>query len=330
VTRDAAGPPSAPVVTVDRSTVTSLDLVDHREMDWSRVRRAAYLIHQTLRYQYPGPIYDLDHRLVVIPPARHGDQRLIVERVDVSAPPDLSPSLQREIVNDAFGNSVLRLRMRRVAHILEFDVWVVVERSAPYGPVPAPLATLIDERLHAPSALTAPDDALRDLALRLKASGDRGVALAERINAQVFERLSFTRGVTSVRTTAAEAFALRQGVCQDYAHVMLALCRLCDLPARYVSGHLLGEGGSHAWVEVIVPSVDDSNAAIAVAFDPTHARRGGHGYVTVGVGRDYADVAPTSGTYRAPHAGWLSVRRRAGVTAVEYASADGAPDRPRP
>ena len=65
--------------------------------------------------------------------------------------------------------------------------------------------------------------------------------------------MRYAHGVTGVKTTAAEAFALRQGVCQDYAHVMLALCRACGLPARYVSGHLLGEGGTHAWVEVLLP-----------------------------------------------------------------------------
>ena len=66
------------------------------------------------------------------------------------------------------------------------------------------------------------------------------------------EAISYAHGVTSVATTAAEALAGGQGVCQDSAHVMIALCRAIGLPARYVSGHLLGEGGTHAWVEVIV------------------------------------------------------------------------------
>ncbi len=56
-------------------------------------------------------------------------------------------------------------------------------------------------------------------------------------------------GVTNVETTAAEALRLGQGLCQDYAHIMLAICRAANLPARYASGHLLAEGGSHAWVE---------------------------------------------------------------------------------
>ena len=99
---------------------------------------------------------------------------------------------------------------------------------------------------------------------------------------------------------------------------MLALCRLCDLPARYVSGHLLGEGGTHAWVEVLVPHAQDPESLRAVAFDPTHDSRPGLRYVTVAVGRDYGDVPPTSGTFEGPFGGELTTHKRAAVTRVEY------------
>lgn len=100
---------------------------------------------------------------------------------------------------------------------------------------------------------------------------------------------------------------------------MLALCRLCGIPARYVSGHLLGEGGTHAWVDVVLPAAGRPQQAIAVAFDPTHGREAGLSYVTVAVGRDYRDVAPTSGTYHASYKGRLSSQRRVGLTVAEYA-----------
>ena len=100
-----------------------------------------------------------------------------------------------------------------------------------------------------------------------------------------------------MQTTAAEAPAGGRGVCQDYAHVMLAVCHVVGLPARYVSGHLLGQGGTHAWVEVWCPRARDASA---VAFDPcSHGRRTGSAYVTVAAGRDYADVAPISGAMSA-------------------------------
>src|SRR5260370_41113947 len=91
---------------------------------------------------------------------------------------------------------------------------------------------------------------------------------------------------------------------------MIALCRAAGLPARYVSGHLLGEGGTHAWVEVVVP---DPVGARAVALDPCNGRAAGKDYVTVATGRDYADVAPTSGTYAGTARGTLTTTKRVGV-----------------
>jgi transglutaminase-like putative cysteine protease len=98
---------------------------------------------------------------------------------------------------------------------------------------------------------------------------------------------------------------------------MLALCRACGLPARYVSGHLIGEGGTHAWVEVVLPTADGTGDAIAWPFDPTHASRGGLNHVTIAVGGDYLDVAPTSGTYVSPVSGRLTTRKRVVLTELE-------------
>ena len=95
--------------------------------------------------------------------------------------------------------------------------------------------------------------------------------------------------------------------------MMLALCHLVELPARYVSGHLLGQGGTHAWVEVIVPRGDQAEA---VAFDPCNGRRTDCGYVTVATGRDYSEVAPTSGSYVGTSSGRLTADRRVGVLAA--------------
>ena len=121
--------------------------------------------------------------------------------------------------------------------------------------------------------------------------------------------MEYHHDVTTVRTTADEALAVGAGVCQDYAHVMLALCRLCGLPARYVSGHMVGEGGSHAWVEVLLPPAGGGSPLEAVAFDPTNDRRAGASYLTVAVGRDYADVAPTHGSYCGPAGGRLTTTK---------------------
>ena len=72
----------------------------------------------------------------------------------------------------------------------------------------------------------------------------------------------------------------------------------------------MGEGGSHAWVEVVVNDRSTTGEAVVVAFDPTHNRRAKQGYFTVAVGRDYAHVAPTSGTFEGSCPGLLSTRKR--------------------
>jgi transglutaminase-like putative cysteine protease len=141
-------------------------------------------------------------------------------------------------------------------------------------------------------------------------AGPDRLATAERFCAYVHEAISYAYGVTSVTTTAAEALAGGRGVCQDAAHVMIALCRATGVPARYVSGHLLGEGGTHAWVEAIVA---DAAGARAVAFDPSSGRRAGRDYLTVATGRDYTDVAPTSGTYLGTARGTLTATKRVAV-----------------
>ena len=130
-------------------------------------------------------------------------------------------------------------------------------------------------------------------------------------------KLVCPRIARSLPRTAAEALALGTGVCQDYAHVMLSLCRACGLPSRYVSGHLLGQGGTHAWVEVVLPVGDGTGDAVAHAFDPTHASHGGLGYVSVAVGADYSDVAPTSGSYLSGARGRLVATKKVSLTGIE-------------
>jgi transglutaminase-like putative cysteine protease len=110
--------------------------------------------------------------------------------------------------------------------------------------------------------------------------------------------MTYARGSTHVHTRADEALADRRGVCQDFAHVFIGVCRARDIPARYVSGYLLDPNGdgeraaSHAWADVLVPGRG------WVSLDPTHDTEQTDHYIRVGVGRDYADVAPTRGVYK--------------------------------
>ena len=272
--------------------------------------RTTYLLRQRFRYEYPAAISDLRHRLVILPPERFGDQRRLLHHVRVSEPVEMDWS------QDGFGNAILELRAATVAAAIEFEARAAVERRGPAGPRPVDPAWLRVPELLEPTHLTHPDRRLAEAAGRIAAGGARSLELAAAVNAWVHGALRYGPG-TDVTTTAAQAMALGAGVCQDYAHVMLALCHQLGLPALYVSGHLLGEGGTHAWVEVLLPGPD---GAAAWAFDPTHGTRCDLQYVTVAVGRDYRDVAPTSGRYTGPPGGRLTAHKRVDVTALELSA----------
>lgn len=296
--------------------LTTSDLLIPEHVEWQRVRRIRYVIHQRLRYEYPGPIYDLEQRLMILPPLQHWNQQRTDFRLEVSA--SNYEILRR---NDDFGNEVIQLTIPTVEQAVDFEAWIVVERHAGDLHHLVPSTWLHDARLLEPSRLTQPDEVLRRTATALQSSGKWGPALADAINEWVYQALTYEHEKTDIHTTASEALALGRGVCQDYAQIMLVLCRLCGLPARYVSGHMLGEGGTHAWVEVLFPEAGRPEVARVIAFDPTHSRRASMSYLTVAVGRDYYDVAPTSGTYRALHRGQLSTHKRVGLTSIEYIDA---------
>lgn len=100
----------------------------------------------------------------------------------------------------------------------------------------------------------------------------------------------YVSGTTEITTTAEEAFAIGHGVCQDYAHILLSLCRMDHIPCRYVVGMLLGEGLSHAWVDIW-------SGGTWWALDPTHDREVGEDYIRISVGRDYKDSLLNQGVF---------------------------------
>jgi transglutaminase-like putative cysteine protease len=299
-----AGPPLGAAVQYLSSWKLSSRNLSSRDL--ADADRVTYVLHQRFRYTYDAPARDLDHRLVVVPPRRHGDQRRRAHSVTVSAE-------GARITNrrDSAGNTVTRIRLPVVPAQVEFLMEAVVERAGPRAGPALPAAALTDPRLLQPTRLTGADAAIRDLAATM-ASRD-GLETAERFCAYVHGALIYAHDKTSVATTAAQALAGGSGVCQDSAHLMIALCRAAGLPVRYVSGHLLGEGGTHAWVEVVVPH---RTGARAVALDPCNCRPAGRDYLTVATGRDYADVAPTSGTYKGTAQGTLAATKRVGVALV--------------
>lgn len=107
----------------------------------------------------------------------------------------------------------------------------------------------------------------------------------------LYRDFSYVPGRTSVATTAAQAWEGREGVCQDYAHIFLSLCRLAGYPARYVAGMMKGEGATHAWAEVYEDGA-------WTGFDPTHNRLVDDDYIKLSHGRDFGDCTVDKGCFK--------------------------------
>jgi transglutaminase-like putative cysteine protease len=290
-----------------------VQFINEDAIEWSNVRRARCQFYQRFHYAYPGPIQRLKQRLMVIPADRYGSQRLSSHTLAVDPQPDIT-----RFHTDRFGNRIFELEMAHAADSISFEVLMSVEQELG-NDSRQPVSHDLIQHLLKQTPLTKANRPINQLARQLQRETSNPHQLAQSICDWVYGVMRYESSVTTVDTTAAEVFTLRRGLCQDYSHLMLSLCRAVGLPARYVSGHLLGEGGSHAWVEVLLP-LDDG--FVPFAFDPTNNRHPDLTYITVAVGRDYRDVSPTSGTFVAPYSGKLTCSKRAGLTFVEYLNGD--------
>lgn len=147
-----------------------------------------------------------------------------------------------------------------------------------------------------PSGLTPPGHLLQSYYESLQSSlglgtdstdFDKGTALMHRL----YQDFRYEKNVTNVATTAEKAWELGRGVCQDYAHILIVLCRLAGIPARYVAGMLIGEGYSHAWVEIL-------SEGRWYALDPTNDIVVTDSHIKLGIGRDAADCLINRGVLK--------------------------------
>lgn len=157
-----------------------------------------------------------------------------------------------------------------------------------------------------PSTYVALDEATAEIAREILASQPEVTAyqFLMAAAAHVRERLEYQIGSTTVHTLVAEVLEIGRGVCQDFSHVLLSICRQAGLPARYVSGYLgnvSSSEASHAWVEAYMPPYG------WVGVDPTAGQACTGRHVKIGVGRDYGDVAVVRGTYRGGQAREMEV-----------------------
>jgi transglutaminase-like putative cysteine protease len=165
-----------------------------------------------------------------------------------------------------------------------------------------------------PSHFATPSELLYELVheLAVRRRADPLTALRD-LNSAIYRTFDYSLKTTRVDSPIDEALHLRQGVCQDFAHIMITLARHLQIPCRYVSGYLYQQGRSqerstndamHAWVEAYLPELG------WVGFDPTNNTLADERHVRVAVGRDYADVPPTRGVFRGKAESELAVTVR--------------------
>ena len=242
-------------------------------------------IEKKLRVTYSSPVRDCVRHLRVLP--------LAMQSETWRCRPE--PNESREYFDD-FGNRVLEVRHERIEHefLLELEI-----HAAGLAPSSNHIARLEESASPArnetglgafllPSALCDLSDAIRSAATPFQALPKCDLPAA--LCAWTFRALRYDASVSGLETTASQSLARGAGVCQDFSHLMIALCRACSLPARYVSGYAPGEGRMHAWAEVLINNTWH-------AFDPTHNRLI-ESAIPVAIGRDFRDCNPHQGTFR--------------------------------
>jgi len=141
--------------------------------------------------------------------------------------------------------------------------------------------------------LTKPGEKLIKLSKKIKKKNDQ-IKFCHDLNRIASEVLDFKTGITNNKTTAEEALKLEKGVCQDYAHILISLSKMFNIPSRYVNGYLMDDNNishysSHAWVEMYI------NDLGWVAFDPSHKKCIDQSYVRISCGYDFIDASPIKG-----------------------------------
>ena len=260
-------------------------------------------------YRYTGPVRASYNEARLTPPSVDGQRTL-------QAALSITPAVRPLRYVDYWGTTVDAFEIHVPHTELVVLATSLVETA---GPRPMPDGTdwsevtdpAVQDRfaeLLAESTYVPAEPEVAEIGRSLRA-GSTPVEAGLQAAAWTHETLQYERGATDVHTSSSEARSSGKGVCQDFAHVTLALLRAIGLPARYVSGYLhptvnaeVGEttaGQSHAWVEFW--------AGDWIAVDPTSLAEVGNRHVVVAHGRDYADVRPLSGIYSGPAAERLGV-----------------------
>ncbi|MES2256058.1 MAG: transglutaminase family protein [Pseudomonadota bacterium] len=265
-----------------------------------------YSIRHVTRFRYTAPVRESVMELRM-QPRSEGPQTLRSFQIATN------PRAQLYAYTDHLGNAVYHFNLLREHDELRIEVQAVVEFAA-LTPLPERLdddewkrldpAGLSDDHfdmLGASKFAKPSPDLLTFMKIAdvEKPAGDPLTAM-KTLTRAIYDSFEYESGITQVHSPIEVALIGRHGVCQDFSHIMIAVARQWGIPARYVSGYMYHRGNrdrseadaTHAWVEAWLPSLG------WVGFDPTNNVMAGERHVRAAVGRDYADVPPTRGTFK--------------------------------
>ncbi|MDZ4374398.1 MAG: transglutaminase family protein [Phenylobacterium sp.] len=290
-------------------------------------------IRHVTQYRYASPVRESVME-VWMQPQKSARQRL------VSFDLDLDPAAQVFSYPDSFGNAVYHFDVPQ-----PHDSLTITARSAVETQVPPSLPDRLDQgewdRLRSeflrgenfdflhPHGFARESEALHQYMAEHEIDGLRGrdpLSALKALNQTLYSSFGYEAGVTRADSPIDDVLKARKGVCQDFAHVMITICRSWGIPARYVSGYLFTDrkhgdrsdpDATHAWVEVFLPSVR------WIGFDPTNNTPATERHVSCAIGRDYSDVPPSRGVYKGEAESQLAVgvsvrKARAAITEPEF------------
>ena len=267
-----------------------------------------YDIRHKTTFSYEENV-SVSHHVLHLAPRRHPQQTCVESETVVDPRPAVD-----SVGEDYFGNPIQHLTVQRPHKQLVVDAHarvevrpaaepVALEQSAAWETVREQLAACepLDayELVFGSPYITGNDD-IYEYALESFTPGRPILAATMDLTGRIFREFQYRGGVSDVSTPVSEVFMMRQGVCQDFAHLEIACLRSLGLAARYVSGYLLtrppegkeklvGSDASHAWVSVFAGDLG------WVDFDPTNNVIPGVEHITFAWGRDYGDVSPING-----------------------------------
>jgi len=261
------------------------------------------VFHRT-RYIYRLPVRD-NYNELRLHPATQNTSRLEFFILQVQ------PPVRLRHFRDNFLNYVHYFELTEAHRELIIEAQFTINTTSPYSdgpPARVPLEALKeceDDMLRVylqPSRYVETSPEIWRLALDITAGATEVFATAEMLMQHIHAHWAYAPNTTTVTTHVSEVLASRGGVCQDFTHLMIALCRALGIPARYVSGylyngpdsHLRGAQASHAWCEVFIPGQG------WYGLDPTNNTRADHHHIKIATGRDYNDAAPVSGHFNGP------------------------------